>query len=115
MIFAWLLTLTLLTGTPWTRTPVCLFQNLRFCAQGGEPLSLALECLRAFNCTCVYDDVSALELLGYRDLAGKACGGRFRREGLSNSLLDILFCKPTQSLNRMTVPHFDLNLSVEIA
>jgi hypothetical protein len=34
---------------------------------------------------------------------------------LSNSLLDILFCKPTQSLNRMTVPHFDLNLSVEIA
>jgi hypothetical protein len=60
----------------------------------------------------VYITTSALELLGCRDLTGEICGGRVRHEGLSDSFLDIFFCEPSQSLNRVTVPHFDLNLAV---
>ena len=74
--------------------------------------TLALKRFDPFNGACVYYDVSALELFGCRDLTSEICGSRVRHEGLSDSFLDILFCEPSQSLNRVTVPHFDLDLAV---
>lgn len=68
--------LTLLTGTPWTRT---LLESLRF-VLGVEPLSLALEPFRASSCTCVYHVVFALGLFGCRDLSGEVCASVPPRE-----------------------------------